>query len=100
MAMKLGADLREEKLISMHPNTKIWASSIMKSRFELVDGVWTKPGVDVGGVGFEGAAPFMPPSPANWSAFMTDFWTFQANMMENLSELRAQNESLWLGKII
>ncbi|KAL2537620.1 hypothetical protein Fot_19011 [Forsythia ovata] len=94
MAIKLGADLREEKLISLHPNTKIGASSLIKSQFELVDGVWTKPEVEVGDVGVEWAAYFMPPSPADWGAFMTDFWIFQANVMDNLSELRAKNREL------
>ncbi|KAL2521518.1 hypothetical protein Fot_25441 [Forsythia ovata] len=91
IVIKLEADLREEKLISMHPNTKIGVSSLMQARFELVDGVWTKPRVEVGDVGVEGATHFMSPSPADWGAFMTDFWTFQANVMDNLSELRAQN---------
>ncbi|KAL2529546.1 uncharacterized protein Fot_22147 [Forsythia ovata] len=73
IAIRLEADLKEEKLISMHPITKIGASSLIKDRFELVDGVWTKPRVEVGDVGVEGDAHFMLPSPADWGSFMTDF---------------------------
>ncbi|KAL2544731.1 hypothetical protein Fot_13964 [Forsythia ovata] len=94
ISIKLGTDLRKEKFSSMHPNTKIGASSLVKARFKLVDGVWTKPKVEVGDGGAEGAAHFMPPSPADWGTFMTAFWTFQANVMDNLSELRAQNREL------
>ncbi|KAL2559522.1 hypothetical protein Fot_04261 [Forsythia ovata] len=77
---------------------KIGASSLMKAQFELVDEVWTKPGLEVGNRWVEGAAHFMPPSPADWGAFMTDFWTFQANVMDNLLELRAQNRELMARK--
>ncbi|KAL2544783.1 hypothetical protein Fot_14016 [Forsythia ovata] len=94
VAIKLGTDLKVEKFISTHPNTKIGANFLVKARFELVDGVWTKPGVEVGDVGVEGATHFMLPSLADWGAFMTGFWTFQANVMDNLSELRAQNREL------
>ncbi|KAL2508469.1 hypothetical protein Fot_32116 [Forsythia ovata] len=90
--IKLGADLREEKLISIQK--KIGASSLMNARFELVDGVWTKPGVEVGDIWVERAAHFMPPLTADWVAFMKDFWTFQANVMENILEFRAQNWEL------
>ncbi|KAL2501415.1 Uncharacterized protein Fot_35263 [Forsythia ovata] len=59
-----------------------------------MDGVWTKPGVEFEDEEVEGAAHSLPSSPADWGAFMTDFWTFQANVMDNLSELRAQNWEL------
>ncbi|KAL2558913.1 hypothetical protein Fot_03652 [Forsythia ovata] len=93
ISIKLGADLREKNNLNAS-QYKIGASSLMKAQFGLVDGVWTKPGVDVVGVGVEGAAHFMPPSSAVLSAFMTDFWTFQAYVMDNLSKLRAQYRDL------
>ncbi|KAL2546022.1 hypothetical protein Fot_15255 [Forsythia ovata] len=57
--------------------------------------VWTKLGVEVRD---GGTAHFMPTSPTDWGTFMTDFWTFQANVMDNLSELRAQNRELMTGQ--
>ncbi|KAL2555621.1 hypothetical protein Fot_00360 [Forsythia ovata] len=98
MVIKLGADLKEEKLTYMHPNTRIGAGSLVKARFKLVDGIWTKPGVEVEDEEVEGAAHSLPSSLADWGEFMTDFWTFQANVLDNLSELRAQNQELMARK--
>ncbi|KAL2542365.1 Uncharacterized protein Adt_03343 [Abeliophyllum distichum] len=94
IAVKLGADLKKEKFSFMHSNTKIGASSLARARFELVDGAWVKLGVEVEDEEVGGAAQPPSSSPADWSAFMTDFWTFQANVMDNLSELCAQNREI------
>ncbi|KAL2475050.1 Uncharacterized protein Adt_35786 [Abeliophyllum distichum] len=74
IAIKLGADLKEEKFIFMHFNTKIGASSLAKARFELVDGVWIKPGVEVEDEEVEGAARPLPPSPTDWGCIHDRFF--------------------------
>ncbi|KAL2493030.1 Uncharacterized protein Adt_28658 [Abeliophyllum distichum] len=65
IAVKLGADLKKEKFSFMHSNTKIGASSLARARFELVDGAWVKPGVEVEDEEVGGAAQPPSSSPAD-----------------------------------